>query len=237
SHTLAAEQPPRDISTPALSDDTGSSFSRESSPPATPTSGVSRAPSISFDDYSKHAYVGEGTDIRIVESDADSPLPEDITPPLKRRRLVDTRADEVLAERPLPPDTSNDVNKADDGASFGLEHICIGDCTSVGDVKPDAVDPSLEYVSRPLKRKRSADTSTYDVRAKRARTSGTLNDATKVEDRACFGLGHIPIHDCTNIRVVESDANPSVAPGIDIQLEAITRPPKRKRCANTTADE
>ncbi|EED85484.1 predicted protein [Postia placenta Mad-698-R] len=239
SHTLAAEHPPRDMSTPALSDDTGSSSSRESSPPATPTSGVSRAPSISFDDYSKHTSSGKGTDIRIVETDADSPLPEDITPPLKRRRLADTRADGVRAERALLPDIWSDSTRVDGGAFFGLGHIPISDCTSVGDVGPDAVDPLLEYVSRPLKRKRSADTSTYDVCAKRARTSGTSNDATKAEDRACFGLGHIHIHDYTMIRVVEPDADLLVAPGIDthVPLEAITRPPKRKRCADTTVDE
>ncbi|EED84967.1 predicted protein [Postia placenta Mad-698-R] len=239
SHMLAAEHPPRDISTPALSDDTGSSSSRESSRPATPTSGVSRAPSISFDDYSKHTHAGEVTDIKIVEADANSPLPEDITHPLKRRRLTDTRADEVRAERALLPNVWSDPTRADDGALFGLGHTPISDCTSVGDVEPDAVDPSLEYVSRPLKRKRSADTSTYDIRAKRVRTSGTSNDATKAEDRACFGLGHIPIHDYTKIRVVEPDADPPVAAGIDIHvpLDAIARPPKRKRCANTTADE
>ncbi|KAF9800055.1 hypothetical protein IEO21_10445 [Rhodonia placenta] len=225
SHTLAAEHPPRDISTPALSDDTGSSSSRESSRPATPTSG--------------HTHAGEVTDIKIVEADADSPLPEDITHPLKRRRLTDTRADEVRAERALLPNVWSDPTRADDGALFGLGHTPISDCTSVGDVEPDAVDPSLEYVSRPLKRKRSADTSTYDIRAKRVRTSGISNDATKAEDRACFGLGHIPIHDYTKIRVVEPEAAPAVSPDIDLHasLEAITRPPKRKRCANTTADE
>ncbi|OSX61486.1 hypothetical protein POSPLADRAFT_1144156 [Postia placenta MAD-698-R-SB12] len=235
SHTRAAEHPPRDICTPALSDDTGSSSSRESSRPATPTSGVSRAPSISFDDYYKHTHAGEGTDTRIVEADADSSPPEDITRPLKRRRLADTRADEVRAESALPPDVWSDATMVDDGAFFGLGHTPISDCTSVGDVEPDAVDPSLEYASRPLKRKRSADTSTYDVCAKRARTSGTSNDATKAEDRACIGLGHIPIHDW----VVEPDADPPVAPGIDthVPLETIARPPKRRRCADTTADE
>ncbi|EED84972.1 predicted protein [Postia placenta Mad-698-R] len=239
SHTLAAEHPPRDMSTPALSDDTGSSSSRESSPPATPTSGVSRAPSVSFDDYSKHTHAGDGTDIRIVEADADSSPLEDITRPLKRRRLADTRADEVRAERALPPDIWSDAIMVDDGAFFGLCHTPISDCTSVGDVEPDALHPSSEYVSRPLKRKRSADTSTYDVRAKRARTSGTSNDATKAEDRACFGLEHMAIHDYTKIRVVEPDADPPVAPGIDIHvpLDAIARPPKRKRCADTTVDE
>ncbi|OSX65985.1 hypothetical protein POSPLADRAFT_1052644 [Postia placenta MAD-698-R-SB12] len=227
------------MSTPALSDDTGSSSSRESSPPATPTSGVSRAPSVSFDDYSKHTHAGDGTDIRIVEADADSSLPEDITRPLKRRRLADTRADEVRAERALPPHIWSDETMVDDGAFFGLGHTPISDCASVGDVEPDALHPSLEYVSRPLKRNRSANTSTYDVRAKRARTSGTSNDATKAEDRACFSLGHIPIHDYTKIRVVEPDADPPVAPGIDIHvpLEAIARPQKRKRCADTTVDE
>ncbi|KAF9803890.1 hypothetical protein IEO21_09540 [Rhodonia placenta] len=225
SHTLAAEHPPREMSTPALSDDTGSSSSRESSPPATPTSG--------------HKHAGDGTDIRIVEADADSSLPEDITRPLKRRRLADTRADEVRAERALPPHIWSDATMVDDGAFFGLGHTPISDCTSVGDVEPDAVDPLLEYVSRPLKRKRSADTSTYDICAKRARTSGTSNDATKAEDRACFGLGHIPIHDYTKVRVIEPDADPLVAPCIDthVPLEAITRPPKRKRCADTTVDE
>ncbi|KAF9797631.1 hypothetical protein IEO21_10842 [Rhodonia placenta] len=135
SHILAAEHLPRELSTPALSDDTGSCSSRESSPPATPVSGLSRAPSISFDDDPKHMPTGYGTDIGIVEPDVDYSLPEDISRPRKRGR--------------------------------------------VGDVEPDAVDPSLEYVSRPLKRKRCADTSTYDVRAKRARTSGTSSDATK----------------------------------------------------------
>lgn len=227
------------MSTPALSDDIGSSSSRESSRTATPTSGVSRAPSISFDDYSKHTLSGEGTDIRIVEADADSSPLEDITRPLKRRRLADTRADEVRAERALLPDIWSDATRVDDGAFLGLGHTPISDCTSVGDVEPDALHPSSEYVSRPLKRKRSADTSTYDVRAKRARTSGTSNDATKAEDRACFGLGHIPIHDYTKIRVVEPDADPPVASGIDIHvpLDAIARPPKRKRCADTTVDE
>ncbi|OSX63668.1 hypothetical protein POSPLADRAFT_1138893 [Postia placenta MAD-698-R-SB12] len=239
SHTLAAEHPPRHMSTPALSDDTGSSSSRESSRPATPTSGVSRAPSISFDDYSKHTHAGEGTDIRIVEADADSPLPEDITHPLKRRRLADTRADEVRAERALLPNIWSDAPRVDGGACFGLGHIRISDCTSVGDVEPDAVDPLLEFVSRPLKRKRSADTSTYGVRAKRARTSGTSSDAIKAEDRACSGLGHILIYDYTKIRVIEPEAAPAVSPDINshASLEAITRPPKRKRCANTTVDE
>ncbi|EED84931.1 predicted protein [Postia placenta Mad-698-R] len=239
SHTLAAEHPPRDMSTPALSDDTCSSSSRESSPPATPTSGVSRAPSVSFDDYSKHTHAGDGTDIRIVEADADSSPPEDITRPLKRRRSADTRADEVSTERALLPNIWSDATRVDDGAFFGLGHTPISDCTSVGDVEPDALHPSSEYVSRPLKRKRSADTSTYDVRAKRARTSGTSNDATKAEDRACFGLEHMAIHDYTKIRVVEPDADPPVAPGIDIHvpLDAIARPPKRKRCADTTVDE
>ncbi|EED78040.1 predicted protein [Postia placenta Mad-698-R] len=239
SHMLAAEHPPRDMSTPALSDDTGSSSSRESSRPATPTSGVSRAPSISFDDYYKHTHAGDGTEIRIVEADADFSLPEDITRPLKRRRLADTRADEVRAERALPPDIWSDATMVDDAAFFGLGHTPISDCTSVGDVEPDEVDPSLEYVSRPLKRKRSADTSIYDVRAKRARTSGTSSDATKAEDRACFGLEHIPIRDYTKIRVVEPDADPPVAPNIDIHvlLETIARPPKRKRFADTTVDE
>ncbi|EED77972.1 predicted protein [Postia placenta Mad-698-R] len=225
SHMLAAEHPPREMSTPALSDDTGSSSSRESSRPATPTSG--------------HTPSGEGTDFRIVEADADSSPLEDITRPLKRRRFADTRADEVRAERALLPNIWSDAPRVDGGACFGLGHIRISDCTSVGDVEPDTVDPSLEYVSRPLKRKRSADTSTYDVRAKRARTSGTSNDATKAEDRACFGLGHISIHDYTKIRVVEPDADPPVAPGIDIHvpLDAIARPPKRKRCADTTVDE
>ncbi|KAF9805252.1 hypothetical protein IEO21_09121 [Rhodonia placenta] len=225
SHTLAAEHPSRDMSTPALSDDTGSSSSRESSRPATPTSG--------------HTLSGEGTDIRIVEADADSSPPEDITRPLKRRRLADTRADEVRAERALPPDIWSDAIMVDDGVFFGLCHTPISDCTSVGDVEPDALHPSSEYVSRPVKRKRSADTSTYDVCAKRVRTSGTSNDATKAEDRACFGLGHMAIHDYTKIRVVEPDADPPVAPGIDIHvpLHAIARPPKRKRCADTTVDE
>ncbi|EED77978.1 predicted protein [Postia placenta Mad-698-R] len=120
-----------------------------------------------------------------------------------------------------------------------LDRIPISDCTGVGNVEPDAVDPSLEYVSRPLKRKRSADISTYDVCEKRARTPGTSSDATKAEDRACFGLGHIPIHGCTKTVVVEPDADPSVAPNIDIHvlLETIARPQKRKRCADTTTDE
>ncbi|EED84980.1 predicted protein [Postia placenta Mad-698-R] len=239
SHTLAAEHPPRHMSTPALSDDTGSSSSRESSRPATPTSGVSRAPSISFCDYSEPTLSGEGTCIRIVEADADCSPPEDTTRPLKRRRLTDTRADEVRAERALPPDIWSDATMVDDGAFFGLCHTPISDCTSVGDVEPDAVDPLPEYVSRPLKRKRSADTSTYDARTKRARTSGTSNDATKAEDRACSGLGHILIYDYTKIRVIEPEAAPAVSPDMNshASLEAITRPPKRKRCANTTADE
>ncbi|KAF9804286.1 hypothetical protein IEO21_09429 [Rhodonia placenta] len=188
--------------------------------------------------YHKHTYAGKETEIRIVEAEADSSLPEDITHPLKRRRLADTRADEVRAEIALLPNIRSDAPRVDDGAFFGLCHM-ISDCTSVGDVEPDAVDPSLDYVSRSLKRKRSADTSTYGVRAKRARTSGTSNDATKAEDRACFGLGHIPIHGCTKIGVVEPDADPSVAPNIDIHvlLETIARPPKRKRCADTTTDE
>ncbi|OSX56784.1 hypothetical protein POSPLADRAFT_1062266, partial [Postia placenta MAD-698-R-SB12] len=128
---------------------------------------------------------------------------------------------------------------ADDGAFFGLGHIPNSDCTSVGDVEPDAVDPSLEYVSRPLKRKRCADTSTYDVRVKRARTSGTSSGATKAEDRACFGLGHISTHDYTKSRVVDPDAVHVVHPRIDlyVPLEATARPPKRKRCADPTTDE
>ncbi|OSX63676.1 hypothetical protein POSPLADRAFT_1139241 [Postia placenta MAD-698-R-SB12] len=234
----AAEHPPRE-STPALSGDTGSSSSRESSPPATPVSGLSRAPSISFDDNSKHTPTGDGTDIKIVEPDADSSPPEDITRPLKRRRLADTRADEVRAGRVLPPDTSNGMIKADDGAFFSIEHILIGDCTSVGDVKPDAVDPSLEYVFRPLKRKRCADTSTDDACVKRVRRSGISSRATKVEDSASFDLGHMPIHDCTGIRVVEPDDVHPVSPHIDLHapLAAIARPPKRKRCADTSIDE
>ncbi|EED78486.1 predicted protein [Postia placenta Mad-698-R] len=184
SHMFAAEHPPREMSTPALSDDTGSCSSRESSPPATPVFGLSRAPSISFDDYCQHIPTGDGTDIGIVEPDVDYSLPEDISRLLKRGRLADTRTDEVRAERPLPPDIWSDATRTDDDAFFGLGHIPNSDCTSVGDVEPDAVDPSLEYVSRPFKRKRCADTSTYDVRVKRARTSGTTNDATKAEDRA-----------------------------------------------------
>ncbi|EED79872.1 predicted protein [Postia placenta Mad-698-R] len=239
SHMLAAEHPPREMSTPALSDDTGSCSSRESSPPATPVSGLSRAPSISFDDYCQHIPTGDGTDIGIVEPDVDYSLPEDISRLLKRGRLADTRTDEVRAERPLPPNICSDASRADDGAFFGLGHIPISDCTSVGDVEPDAVDPSLEYVSRPLKRKQCADTSTYDVRAKRVRTSGTSSDATKAEDRACFGLGHTPIHDYTKSRVVDPDAVHVVHPRIDLYVppEATARPPKRKRCADPTTDE
>ncbi|OSX63693.1 hypothetical protein POSPLADRAFT_1055774 [Postia placenta MAD-698-R-SB12] len=239
-YALATEHSPRE-NTPALSDDTGSSSSRESSPPATPVSGLSRAPSISFDDNFKHIPTGDGTDIKIVEPDADSSPPEDITRPLKRRRLAETRAAEVRAESVLPPDTSNGMTKADDGAFFGLEHICISNCTSVGDVKPNSDEghPSLAYVSRPLKRKRCADTSPDDVRAKRVRTFSISSDATKAQDRASFGLGYIPIHDCANIRVVEPDAAHADSPGIDLHapLEAIARPPKRKRCADTTTDE
>ncbi|KAF9802494.1 hypothetical protein IEO21_09887 [Rhodonia placenta] len=225
SHTLAAEHPSRDMSTPALSDDTGSSSSRESSPPATPTSG--------------HTPSGKGTDIGLVEPDADSSLPEDIARPLKRRRLANTTTDEVHAERALPPDTWSDASRADDGAFFGLGHIRISDCTSVGNVEPDAVVSSPEYVSHSLKRKRCPDTRTYDARAKRARTSGTSSGATKAEDGATFCLGHIPIHGCTKIRVVEPDADPSVAPDVDIHalLAAIARPLKRKRCADTMVDE
>ncbi|EED80284.1 predicted protein [Postia placenta Mad-698-R] len=238
SHMLAAEHPSREMSTPALSDDTGSCSSRESSPPATPVSGLSRAPSISFDDYCQHIPTGDGTDIGI-EPDADYSLPEDISRLLKRGRLADTSTDEVRAERPLPPDIWSDATRADDGAFFGLGHIPNSDCTSVGDVEPDAVDPSLEYVSRPLKRKRCADTSTYDVRVKRARTSGTSSGATKAEDRACFGLGHISTHDYTKSRVVDPDAVHVVHPRIDlyVPLEATARPPKRKRCADPTTDE
>ncbi|EED78271.1 predicted protein [Postia placenta Mad-698-R] len=73
----------------------------------------------------------------------------------------------------------------------------------------------------------------------RARTSGTSSDAIKAEDRACSGLGHILIYDYTKIRVIEPEAAPAVSPDINshASLEAITRPPKRKRCANTTVDE
>ncbi|EED84938.1 predicted protein [Postia placenta Mad-698-R] len=182
---------------------------------------------------------GGGTDIRIAEAEADSSPPEDITRPLKRRPLADTRTDEVRAERLLPPDIWSDATTADDGAFFGLGHIPISDCASVEDAKSDAVDPSLECVSRPLKRKRSADTSTYGVRAKRGRTSGTLNDATKVEAIASFDLLHIPINDYTKIRGVEPDTAPAVALYIHLHApcEAIARPPKRKRCADTTTDE
>ncbi|EED77221.1 predicted protein [Postia placenta Mad-698-R] len=233
-HTRAAEHPLRE-STPALSDDTGSSSSRESSPPATPVSGLSRAPSISFEDNSKHILASDDTDIRIVEPDTDSSPPEDITRSLKRRRLADTRADGFHAERALLPDTSNDVTQADDGASFGLEHIPISDCTGVGDVKLDAVDLSLEYVFRSLKRKRCADTSTDDACAKRPRTSGTSSDVTKAEDCASFGLGHMLVRECTKIMVAEPDATPAVAPDISLHapFEAIARPPKRKRCMIT----
>ncbi|KAF9802971.1 hypothetical protein IEO21_09773 [Rhodonia placenta] len=237
-YTRAAQHPTRE-NTPALSDDTGSSSSRESSPPATPVSGLSRAPSISFDDDSKHTPTGDGTDIKIVEPDADSSPPEDITRPLKRRRLADIRPDEFRSDRALSPDTSNDVTKAGDGAFFGLERIRIGDCTSVGDVKPDAVDPSLEYVFRPLKRKRCAGMSTDDACANRAETSGISSGAAKIEDNASFELGHIPVRECTSIRVAEPDEVHPVSPHIDLHtsLEAIARPPKRKRCADTTADE
>ncbi|EED84326.1 predicted protein [Postia placenta Mad-698-R] len=239
-HTLAAERPPRE-NTPALSDDTGSSSSRESSPPATPVSGLSRAPSISFDDDSKHTPTGDRTDIKIVEPDADPSPPEDITRPLKRRRLADIRADELRAERVLPPDILSDATKADYDTSFCLEHIRIGDCTSARDVKPDsdAVHPSLEHVFRPLKRKRLVDMSTDDACAKRAQTSDISSGAANIEDSASFELGHIPIHDCTKIRVAEAEGVHPVSPHIDLYAppEAITRPPKRKRCADTTADE
>ncbi|OSX56127.1 hypothetical protein POSPLADRAFT_1160932, partial [Postia placenta MAD-698-R-SB12] len=224
---------------PALSDDTGSCSSRESSPPATPVFGLSRAPSISFDDHCQHIPTGDGTDIGIVEPDADYSLPEAISRLLKRGRLADTRTDKVRAERPLPSDIWSDATRADDDAFFGLAHIPNSDCKSVGDVEPDALDPALEYVSRPLKRKRCADTSACDVRAKRAWTSGTSSDATKAEDRACFGLGHIPIHDYTKSRVVDPDAVHVAHPRIDlyVPLEATARPPKRKRCADPTTDE
>ncbi|EED79467.1 predicted protein [Postia placenta Mad-698-R] len=239
-YMLAAEHPPRE-NTPALSDDTGSSSSRESSPPATPVSGLSRAPSISFDDDSKHTPTGDGTDIKIVEPDADSSPPEDITRPLKRRRLADIRADELRAETVLPPDILSDATKADYDTSFCPEHIRIGDCTSAGDVKPDsdAVHPSLEHVFRPLKRKRLVDMSTDDACAKRAQTSDISSGAANIEDSASFDLGHIPIHDCTKIRVAEPDDVHPVSPHIDLHapLEAIARPPKRKRCADTTTDE
>ncbi|EED81363.1 predicted protein [Postia placenta Mad-698-R] len=239
SHMLAAEHPPREMSTPALSDDTGSCSSRESSPPATPVFGLSRAPSISFDDHCQHIPTGDGTDIGIVEPDADYSLPEAISRLLKRGRLADTRTDKVRAERPLPSDIWSDATRADDDAFFGLAHIPNSDCKSVGDVEPDALDPALEYVSRPLKRKRCADTSACDVRAKRAWTSGTSSDATKAEDRACFGLGHIPIHDYTKSRVVDPDVVHVVSPCTDlyVPLEATARPPKRKRCADPTTDE
>ncbi|KAF9803638.1 hypothetical protein IEO21_09608 [Rhodonia placenta] len=239
-YMLAAEHPPRE-NTPALSDDTGSSSSRESSPPATPVSGLSRAPSISFDDDSKHTPTGDRTDIKIVEPDADSSPPEDITRPLKRRRLADIRADELRAERALLPDIWNDATRADDGTSFGLNRIPISDCTSVGDVKPDsdAVHPSLEHVFRPLKRKRLVDMSTDDACAKRAQTSDISSGAANIKDSASFDLGHIPIHDCTKIRVAEPDGVHPVSPLINSHAppEAITRPPKRKRCADTTTDE
>ncbi|EED84321.1 predicted protein [Postia placenta Mad-698-R] len=238
-YMLAAEHPPRE-NTPALSDDTGSSSSRESSPPATPVSGLSRAPSISFDDDSKHTPTGDGTDIKIVEADADSSPPEDITRPLKRRRLADIRADELRAERVLPPDILSDATKADYDTSFCLEHIRIGDCTSAGDVKPDsdAVHPSLEHVLRPLKRKRLVDMSTDDACAKRAQTSDISSGAANIEDSASFDLGHIPIHDCTKIRVAEPDGvHPISHSYLHAPLKAIARPPKRKRCADTTTDE
>ncbi|KAF9802730.1 hypothetical protein IEO21_09835 [Rhodonia placenta] len=238
-HTLAAERPPRE-NTPALSDDTGSSSSRETSPPGTPTSGLSHAPSICFDDGSKQIPTGDGTSIRTIAADAFSP-PEDITLPLKRRWLADRRADELRTESVLPPDILSYATEADDDASLCLEHIPINNCTSVGDVKPDsdAVHPSLEYMSRPVKRKRRADTSTDDVRAKRARASGTSSDAIKAEDHASFGLGHILVRQYTNNKVTELDATPAVTPNIALHapFEAIARPPKRKRCADTTIDE
>ncbi|OSX56357.1 hypothetical protein POSPLADRAFT_1160544 [Postia placenta MAD-698-R-SB12] len=237
-YMIAAEHPPRE-NTPALSDDTGSSSSRESSLPATPVSGLSRAPSISFDDESKHESPGDGTYMRIVEPDADSSPPEDITRPLKRRRLADTRAYVFRSERALPPNNSNDMTNTDDGALFDLGHILIGGCTSVGDVKPDAADPLLEYVFRPLKRKRFVDASTDDACAKEAQTSDISSGAAKVEDSASFDLGHIPFHDCTKIWVAEPDDVHPVSPHIDlhVSLKAIARSPKRKRCADTTADE
>ncbi|KAF9803513.1 hypothetical protein IEO21_09659 [Rhodonia placenta] len=225
-YMLAAEHPPRE-NIPALSDDTGSSSSRESSPPATPVSG--------------HTPTGDGTDIKIVEADADPSPPEDITRPLKRRRLADIRADELRAERVLPPDILSDATKADYDTSFCLEHIRIGDCTSAGDVKPDsdAVHPSLEHVFRPLKRKRLVDMSTDDACAKRAQTSDISSGAANIEDSASFDLGHILVHDCTKIRVAEADGVHPVSPHsyLHAPLKAIARPPKRKRCADTTTDE
>ncbi|EED78037.1 predicted protein [Postia placenta Mad-698-R] len=74
------------------------------------------------------------------------------------------------------------------------KHISIGYRTRVGGVEPDSVDPSLEHVSRPLKWKRCADISTDDVRAKKARTSGTSSDESIVDDSTSLGLGHILVH-------------------------------------------
>ncbi|EED77971.1 predicted protein [Postia placenta Mad-698-R] len=170
SPTCASEHLLRE-STPTLLDDTGSSFSRESSPPATSIFAVSRAPSIYLGDDSKH--------------------------------------------------------------------ISIGDRTRVGGVEPDAVDPSLEHVSRPLKWKRCADISTDDVRAKKARTSGTWSDESIADDSTSLGLGHILVRECTSIRVAELDDVHAFSPHIDVHapLAAIARPPKRRRCANTSSDE
>ncbi|OSX61333.1 hypothetical protein POSPLADRAFT_1146725 [Postia placenta MAD-698-R-SB12] len=190
----AAEHLPRK-STPALSDDTGSSSSRESSPPATSVSGLSRAPSISFDYDFKHEPTGDGTYIRTAKPDADSSPSEDIT--LKRRRIYTSSTARVSGT------------------------------------------PSLEYVSRPLKQKLCADTSTDDACAKRAWTSSTSSDATKAKDSASFGQRHILVRKWTKITVAEPDAAPAVTSNINLRapLETMARPPKRKRCADTTTDE
>ncbi|EED79875.1 predicted protein [Postia placenta Mad-698-R] len=237
-HTLAAEHRSREMSIPTLSDDTasGSESSGESSPPATPICRLSRAPYIYFVDDPEHITTCDDTNITIIEAGAVSSPLEDSIRPLKRRRAVDTKADEVHEKRPLPPDTWSHATKADYGVSFGLEYTPVGDC---GDGEPDPVDLALEYVSRSLKRKRCADTRTVEVSTKRARMSGTARDTTMAEDRTTFGIGYIPTHDCTKIRVVDSESVHAVSPRIDpyVPLEATARPPKRILCADPTTDE
>ncbi|OSX56767.1 hypothetical protein POSPLADRAFT_1158920 [Postia placenta MAD-698-R-SB12] len=237
-HTLAAEHRSREMSIPTLSDDTasGSESSGESSPPATPIRRLSRASSIYFVDDPEHITTCDDTNITIIEAGAVSSPLEDSIRPLKRRRAVDTKADEVHEKRPLQPDTWSHATKADYGVSFGLEYTPVGDC---GDGEPDPVDLALEYVSRSLKRKRCADTRTVEVSMKRARMSGTARDTTMAEDRTTFGIGYIPTHDCTKITVVDSESVHAVFPRIDpyVPLEATARPPKRILCADPTTDE